>query len=186
MSTTVRLSLAEYDRMIACGVFDRRERLRLELIHGELRDMAPIGPDHEDILDLLLEWSMDEVPRQKIRVRVQNSIGFPPFDSAPEPDLVWVVKRSYRRGRPTAGDVLLVIEIADSSLRYDCGEKAALYAAAGIADYWVVNVPDRLIEVRRDPEQDGYRSIRAFRGEEEIQPLAVPGIVLRPTMLWPA
>ena len=117
------------------GLFDGENRRRIELIHGELREMNPIGPTHEEVVDRLNRWSIKHLPEDRVRVRVQNSIGLPALQSAPEPDIAWVVERDYSRGRPTAADVLLVIEVAESSLKNDIGEKADLYAAAGIADY---------------------------------------------------
>jgi hypothetical protein len=75
MSTVTHLTIAEYDRMIAAGAFDPRERNRLELIYGELRETTPIGSEHEVIVDELMEWSVLSLPRGKVRVRVQNSYG---------------------------------------------------------------------------------------------------------------
>ena len=136
MSTIAHLSLAEYDRMIERGVFDQGKRRRLEFIRGEIRDMTPIGSMHEVVVDRLNEWSMRNLPEGKVWVRVQNSIGLPSLESAPEPDIAWVARRDYSHGRPTAEDVLLIVEVAESSLAYDCGEKAELYAQAGIADLY--------------------------------------------------
>ena len=184
MSTIAHLSLAQYDQMIAAGVFDQRERLRLEFIEGEIREMTPIGPTHEVIVDALNDWSMGSLARGKVRVRIQNSIGLLQHESAPEPDVVWVARRDYSRKRPSAADVLLLIEVADSSLAYDAGEKADLYAAAGIADYWVVNVADRSIEVRRDPVGGRYRSLKTHLGDDEVRPLAFPEVALKPASLW--
>ena len=183
MSTIAHLTLAQYDRMIECGVFGRRGRQRLEFIRGEIREMNPIGSLHEVVVDRLNEWSFRSLPEGKVWVRVQNSIGLPSLESAPEPDVAWVVRRDYSRRRPTAADVLLVIEVAESSLEYDCGEKAELYAEAGIADYWVVNLPERSVEVRRGPEAGRYRNLQTHTGDEEIRPLAMPEVVLRPSML---
>ncbi|MFH1268413.1 MAG: Uma2 family endonuclease [Planctomycetota bacterium] len=184
MSTIARLSLAEYDRMVETGVFDQGQRRRLEFIQGEIREMAPIGSLHEEVVDRLTEWSFRELPEGKVRVRVQNSIGLPELESAPQPDLAWVGRRDYTQGRPVASDVLLVIEVAESSLAYDCGEKADLYAAAGIKDYWVVNLPDRSIEVRRDSGTGRYRSLQTYTGDDEVRPLAMPEIAIRPSALW--
>jgi len=78
-----------------------------------------------------------------------------------------------------------VIEVAESSLAYDRGEKAELYAAAGVADYWVVDLRDRTIEVRRDPAGGRYRTLRTHAGDDQIHPLAFPELTLRPAMLWP-
>lgn len=184
MSTLAHLTLADYDRMIEAGVFDRGRGRRLEFIRGEIREMNPIGSPHEEIVDRLAAWSFDSLPRGTIRVRVQNSIGLPGLESAPEPDLAWVVQRDYSRGRPTAEDVLLVIEVAETSLAYDTGEKAELYASAGIADYWVVDVASQAIEVHREPAGGRYRSLKTHTGDEEVRPLAMPDVVLRPTTLW--
>jgi Uma2 family endonuclease len=73
----------------------------------------------------------------------------PELDSAPQPDVAGVKVRTYRDRHPLPDEVLLLIEVADSSVDSDCGEKAALYAAAGIQDYWVVSLPERLIHVFR-------------------------------------
>jgi Uma2 family endonuclease len=115
---------------------------------------------------------------------VQNSIGIPALDSAPEPDLVWVARRDYRRGRPTAEDVLLVIEVSESTLRFDLGAKAELYATAGISDYWVVNISDRSIVVHRNPAAGRYRDVRTCRESEELHPLRMPEVKLCPAWLW--
>ncbi len=184
MSTIAHLTLSEYDRMIECGVFDHGARRRLEFIRGEIRDMAPIGSEHEEALDRLVAWSFRGVSEEDIRVRVQESIGLPSLESAPEPDLAWVVERDYSRGRPTAAGVLLVVEVAESSLAYDRGEKADLYAEAGLADYWVISLPARSIEVRRDPQGGRYRSLQVYSSHDELRPLAAPGAVLRSSMLW--
>ena len=146
--------------------------------------MNPIGALHEEIVARLTEWSMKIAPKKRVRVRVQSSIGLVEQESAPEPDLAWVVRRDYSGGRPTEADVLLVVEVAESSLAYDCGEKADLYAAAGIADYWVVNLPDHSIEVRRDPEKGRYRSLSTCRERQEVRPLAEPEAILLPASLW--
>ncbi len=186
MSTIARLSLAQYDRMIEHGVFDEEKQRRIEFIRGEIREMNPTGSRHEEIVERLAYWSIGSLPEDKVRVRTEHSIGLPEEESAPQPDVAWVAAGDYWEGRPDASDVLLVIEVSESSLAYDTGEKAALYAAAGIADYWVVNVPDRSIEVRRDPGASGYRSLQTFTGDDEVRPLAAPEIALRPAMLWPS
>jgi Uma2 family endonuclease len=184
VSTIARLTLADYDRMIQAGVFDQGRRRRLEFIRGEIREMTPIGSLHEVIVDRLTEWSLCNLPEGKLWVRVQNSIGLSSLESAPEPDLAWVRRRDYSTGRPTAKDVLLVIEVAESSLAYDTGEKAELYAAAGIPDYWVVDVSARAIEVRREPVGGRYRSLTTHTGDDEVRPLAVPEVALRPSILF--
>ncbi len=184
MSTAAHLSLADYDRIVERGVFDHGNRRRLEFIRGEIREMNPIGHRHEDVVDRLLRWTTNSLSEEKVRLRVQNSIGLPSLESAPEPDIAWVAARDYAECRPTAEDVLLIIEVAETSLAYDTTEKADLYAAAGIADYWVVDLDERMIEVRRDPVGGRYRSLQTYTGEEEVVPLAVPEVALQPAMLW--
>lgn len=184
MSMIARLSLSQYDRMIEHGVFDQGSRQRLEFIRGEIREMAPIGSQHEEVVDRLTSWSARVLPEAKVRLRVQNSLGLREVESAPEPDIAWVVQRDYTQARPTSADVLLVVEVASSSLAYDTGEKADLYAAAGIGDYWVVDLENSLVEVRRDPVAGRYRSMQTYSGEDEIRPLKLPEAVLRPVMLF--
>ncbi|MGQ0636991.1 MAG: Uma2 family endonuclease [Planctomycetaceae bacterium] len=186
MSTTTRLTVAQYDRMIAQGVFDETagKRPRIELIEGELLTMSPIGPRHEWIVDVLTEWSFESLPRRQLWVRVQNTVDIPELDSAPEPDITWVKRRHYRR-RPQSADILLIIEVADSSVDFDCGHKADLYAAAGIADYWVVNIPGQCLHVFRQPQSGRYGSREILRVGAEARPLGVPEVALPVTLLFP-
>jgi len=185
MSPVARLSLEQYDLLIQSGAFDARQRVRMELIHGELRDMAPIGPLHDEVVSRLTHWSIRAIDENRIRVRVQGAVGLPPVQSVPEPDVVWVAAKDYSAARPVPPEILLVIEVAESSLAYDTSEKARLYAAAEIPEYWVVNLPERSLEVRRDPASGHYRSLQTFSRDQEVQPLAAPSATLRPAMLWP-
>jgi len=178
-----KLSLEEYQRMIEAGVFAGARR-RLEFINGEIREMVPIGDPHAEVVDRLEEWSHESTRGKPIRVRIQNAIRLPHSASSPEPDVSWVVKRNYSRGKPSPQHILLIIEVADSSLPEDTGEKAVLYAEAGIRDYWVVNLPLQTIEVRRDPGPEGYQSLAVLSGNDELRPLACSEAVLVPATLW--
>ena len=184
MSAITRISLEQYDLMIEHGVFDGEHRRRVELIHGEIRDMTPIGPPHEDAVDLLNEWSMRNVRSGKVRVRVQNSIGLSELTSVPEPDIAWVACGSYSDARPSGKNVFLIIEVAKTSLKVDRGVKTELYAAAGINDYWIVNLQELCIEVFRDPHGGRYRSLQTFAGDQEVRPLTFPEVVLRPADIF--
>jgi Uma2 family endonuclease len=184
MSTTIHFTVEQYDRMIQAGVFPENGE-RFELIRGEIRKMVPPSPEHDDLIDVVAQWSFDSVNRAEVRVRVQTSLGLPSLDSVPLPDLSWVRQRSYRHRRPIPEDVLLVIDVSASTLAYDRGEKAELYSQAGVADYWIVNERDHTVEVHRDPGPDRYRTLRTYSGDEEVRPLAVPKAVLRPAILWP-
>jgi Uma2 family endonuclease len=120
MSTILKLTAEEYDSMIEKGAFDRLQR-RIELIRGELREMNPAGPVHEDYIDYLNRWSVSSTEASECVVRVQSSIDLD--DSRPEPDIAWLKSGRYAQRRPQAADVLLIIEVADSSLPDDFGER---------------------------------------------------------------
>jgi Uma2 family endonuclease len=185
MSTATRITLAEYDRMIAAGAFEGGvTRPRIELIDGELREMSPIGSQHELAIAVLAEWSFENRSKERVWIWVQCSIAIPHRNSAPQPDLAWVARKDYSPGHPEHPDVFLVIEVADSTVLYDCGEKADLYASAGIADYWVVNIPDRCIEVFRNPEGGRYQSRIISKPGDEIHALAFPQVTLPVGLLF--
>jgi len=180
-----RFTIEQYDRMIAAGIFENGlQGSRCELIHGEIRPMLPIGPVHEDMVDYLTRWSTKHTDEGQVRVRIQQSIGLPGASSAPQPDIAWVRQMSYRDSRPLSDNALLVIEVADTSIDYDTGEKADLYAAAGISDYWVVDVQNQSIEIRRDPANGRYRTLQTFARGDVVRPLLFPDIELPVDMLF--
>jgi Uma2 family endonuclease len=181
MSTATHISFDEYEQMANAGVLEGR---RIEYVRGEIREMSPKGNRHENIVDQLDEWSHESLRGQSVRIRVQNSIRLPEVATLPEPDIGWAVRKDYSRRKPGVEDLYLLIEVAESSLEYDMGEKAELYAAAGIRDYWVVDVAGERIVVHRDPAEGRYRRVRSFSASEEVRPLAFPEVVLRPVTLW--
>jgi Uma2 family endonuclease len=178
------ITLGMYDRMIAAGVFDPAEAQRLELIGGELHMMSPIGDRHADAVDWLARWSMLAVDPTAVLVRVQNPLAIPGSESAPQPDLAWVTFRRYADRRPLPEEVSLLIEVADTSLDFDVTMKAALYAAAGIADYWVIDLVSRAVIVFREPRSGGYESRSTHRGDQLVRPLARPDAALCPAELF--
>ena len=184
MSTALQISIAEYDRLTKKGFFEQLRHRRVELIRGEMRQMSPPGPRHEEVVDALSEWSHEQVDRTSVRVRVQSSIGLPDFDSVPLPDIAWVLRKTYRKARPEGSDLFLVIEVSDSSLNYDRGTKAKLFANAQIADYWVVNLRDECIEVFRDPQDGEYQSREVFDRGHTVRPLRFPKLKLSVTKLF--
>ncbi len=185
MSAIAKLTVKDYDRMIASGIFDGPNHRRIELIHGELREMSPIGLHHSMVVDALAKWSVSSSTEQPVHVRIQGPIGIPEFESAPEPDVAWLARKDYWNERPQPQDVSLIIEVAETSLEYDRGEKARLYAAAGIADYWIVNIPERCVEVFRQPQEGRYRSLQTFRTGDAVNPLQFPNVVLQVEKLFP-
>ena len=191
MSTSVKITVEEFDEMIARGDFLPKEEHRVELIRGEIvpidprGPMSPINPAHDDTVDELIEWSTERLPQGAIRLRIQGSMTIPELDSQPQPDLLWMVRKNYSKTRPRSEDILLLIEVSDSTLAKDRGEKSKLYAEAGIRDYWIVNIPDECIEIRRDPLGQTYRSITIYHRGQEVSPLAFPEVSLAVARLFP-
>ena len=172
MTTVAKLRGSDFDSMVERGAFDSLEPMKIELIHGELRFMNPAGPVHEGEIEYLTHWSCANTDRHQISVRVQSSINC--GDHRPEPDLAWVRKMPSRRIRPTNNDVLLLIEVSDSSLKQDLEEKADLYAAHGVGEYWVIDVDAEQVHVHRDPSDGRYRSLEAVGKPASIVPLCQP------------
>src|SRR4051794_40843536 len=126
MSTTVRIRYEQFEEMVRRGDFADTEE-RLELIFGEIRAMPAPDPPHEYATDTLNAWSFESLPRGTIWVRVQGSVGIPAVDSVPLPDRLWLRPLDYSKRRPLPEDVLLVIEVSDSTLSFDRGQNAKLY-----------------------------------------------------------
>ena len=175
---TLKLTLADYEHMVEKGAFDWLRDRRIELIRGEIREMMAPNPPHSLVLSNLTQWSYENVPKEEVIIRVQDPVGIPELDSAPQPDIVWVRRRDYSKRHPRSGDVLLIIEVSDATYDYDTGEKLELYAECGIKDYWVVNVKHYRIEVFRKPRRGVYSVHEEIDYESAVSPLAFPKIVL--------
>ena len=169
-----RFTTQDYELMIAAGTLSEDDRV--ELINGEIIDVSPIGPLHVDCVIRLTELLVPLVAGFA-RVSVQNPIRLP-NDSQPEPDITLLRQHHYRGALPAPDDILVVIEVADSTLAYDRETKLPLYAAAGIPEAWIVDLNAGIIERHTAPGGTGYRqTLRAERGEE-IASLTVPDIVI--------
>lgn len=179
MSIAAHFTIEQYEKMIAAGVFDDRDGRRIELFRGEIVEMSPIGDRHALAVDRLTRLSIQRLPAERAHVRIQGPLLLPEQESRPEPDVLWLTPGDYREA-PVANDVLLLIEVADATWTYDTREKAHLYAEAGIADYWAVNLVDSYVVVFREPGPKGYRSRREYRGGDEIHPLAFPELAICP------
>lgn len=154
MTTTQakRFTLAEYHKLTELGFFHEDDHI--ELINGEIIEMVAKGKAHETCLRKLLK----ELPKlvvDRATLQSQAPITLPP-KSEPEPDFAIIKNRDddYLSSHPQAADVLLVIEVADSSLGYDQDIKIPLYAQAGIADYWIFNLIDKHLECYSTPYQN--------------------------------
>lgn len=172
MSTTAKLSGAEFDAMVLKGAFDCVQSKKVELIHGEIRFRDPAGPLHDDLIDYLTRWSTKMTDDGFANVRVQ--CGFVCDDHRPEPDILWLKPKRYGKTKPTAADVLLLIEVADSSLLDDLREKADIYATAGVLEYWVVDINKKRIHVMSDSDRQSYRSIEIVASPCAASPRCLP------------
>lgn len=170
MSTTLKLTVAEYDAMVLKGAFDDLTQ-KIELINGEIQAMNPAGPIHDDYIQYLTTWSAKNTDPEFIQCRVQSGLSFPELDSRPEPDIAWVKARRYLDGHPTSDDVLLLIEVSYSSLKSDQQDKESLYARAGIVEYWIVDIVNQKIHVHRDPRDGVYGSVTVFELGQTLAPL---------------
>jgi Uma2 family endonuclease len=180
MSSLATFTLDEYQHMVACGAFVGPNEKRLELIRGELRILSPQGAAHAEMVAQLNDWSHSAVDPRRIRIRIQSSVELPSCVSQGEPDVVWAAARSYARRLPRPSDILLLMEVADSSLAFDLGEKLQLYGEAGVPKYWVVDIPNRQVHIFRNPQAGEYDSRDIFRCEPgvSIAPRLVPEAVL--------
>ena len=165
----------EYMRMAEVGILRREERI--ELIRGEILTMSPIGPRHCTFVDRFT-YLLVTALGARAWVRVQGTVRLFP-DTMPEPDLAILRRRDYSEAHPTPEDTLLVIEVAETSLAYDRGKKAALYAEAGIPEYWVADTDGEAVEVNREPDGQRYRQSTRLTGAATVSPVAFPDVVVR-------
>ncbi|MBI2760109.1 MAG: Uma2 family endonuclease [Chloroflexi bacterium] len=172
--TRRRFTVDEYHCMGDAGIL--REDERIELIEGDIVLMPPIGSDHMGGVNYLNQLLVLRLGDRAI-VSVQNPVRLS-SNTEPEPDFTVLKPRAdfYRTAIPTAADVLLLIEIARSSLRYDQRIKLPLYAAAGIPEVWIAALPTSRILVHREPSATGYRSITEHQRGDTIAPLAFPDV----------
>ncbi len=184
MSMTVRTTYEEFDATIRRGDLADTDN-RFELLFVEICVMPLPDPPHESAVDELNEWRIRSLPAGAARVRIQNTLGIPALDSVTLPDVAWMRRRDHSMQRPLPEDVLLVIEVSDTTLSIDRGKKAKIYAEAGIADYWIVNLPGRSVEVCRDPQGSSYRSLVVLTPGDEVRPLTFPEVALAVSRLFP-
>lgn len=167
-----RLTVDEYHRMAEAGVL--APDARVELIEGEVVDMAPIGSRHGSAVKRLNQL-FSAVVAQRAIVAVQDPLQLGDL-SEPEPDLMLLVPRDdfYAERHPTAADVLLLVEVSDTTARYDRQIKVPLYARHGVAEVWVVDLDARLLRVHRKPARGEYAQITTYAEPGLLAPLALP------------
>ncbi len=172
-----RFTVDEYHLMGEAGIFSEDDRV--ELIEGEIVEMTPIGDRHAGVVARLNRLFVERLGGRSI-VWPQNPVGLRVVRSVPQPDIALLRPRDdfYTTGRPEPADTLLVIEVMDTSVETDRGVKVPLYARAGIAEVWLVNLRADAIEVHREPTNAGYGDVRVLRRGERLSPLAFPDLTL--------
>jgi len=178
------ISVEEYLRMGEGNVF--APDARLELIEGEIIEMAPIGSPHAGTVAILTRL-FGRAARDAAVVWVQNPVRMGER-SMPQPDVVLLKPRAdmYTRSHPSAADVLLLIEVSDATLRFDVSTKVPLYAHAGVVETWVVDIENARVQVFRDPGADGYRTSFVVSGSNRVTSTVLPAIEIAASELFPA
>jgi Uma2 family endonuclease len=166
----------EYERMTEAGILSEDDRV--ELIEGEIVEMSPIGRRHAACVNRLNQVFTLRAGRDVI-VGVQNPVRLDEF-SEPEPDIALLRPREdfYEGAHPTPADVLLIVEVADTSVEYDRQVKVPLYARAGVVEVWLVDLSQETIEIFVRPVSGEYQSSRIVSRGETIEPQSVPRLSL--------
>ena len=169
-------TVAEFLQMAEAGVFDPDDRV--ELMDGIVLDMKPIRKPHGARISIVLQVLMDQIPRNIMKysrstIRLDDG-------SAPEPDIALLTPNASldRENIPGAEDILLIIEIADSTLPRDRTDKARRYAQSGIPELWILILASEEIKVHRQPAPEGYAGVQSYRRGDALTIQALPGIQL--------
>jgi Uma2 family endonuclease len=172
-----RISVERYQKMVAAGVLTKQDRI--ELIEGEMIDMAPIGSKHAAIAARLTQMLVMSVGESAI-VSPGGPVNLGNY-SEPQPDLLLLKYQSdfHENSLPVATDVLLVIEISDSTLAFDQTTKLNLYARYGVQEYWIVDVAANRVIAFRDPTPHGYGCKLELQASDAISPNALPNVALK-------
>jgi Uma2 family endonuclease len=171
-----RFTRADYHRMAQTGIL--KPDARVELIDGDIVEMNPIGRRHKASVDRLTRM-LDRNVGDAAIVRVQSSIALGDYGE-PEPDLVLLRFRAdfYAESDEVPDDILLVVEVADTSESYDRRTKAPQFAQSGIPELWIVDLNRAWVTRYLDPTSDGYATTQVFRRGESLSPLAFPSLMI--------
>jgi Uma2 family endonuclease len=172
-----KLTADEYERMGETGIFHEDDRI--ELLDGELYEMPPIGDGHIGKLNRTTSLFLRRLGDRAV-ISPQNPIRLSDY-SEPQPDIAVLKPRAdyYETGKARPDDVLLLIEIAESSLDYDRQTKLPRYAADGIIEVWIVNLVAEQVEVYRAPSGEAYTVSSVHRRGDSLSPLAFPDLIIR-------
>ena len=171
-----RFDVGEYHRMAETGILTPEDRV--ELIEGEIVDLAPIGSAHGGTTIRLTSLVARAVAEGRVLASIQAPLRLDPHNE-PQPDLMLLRPRAdfYRDSHPTPTDVLLLVEVADSSLAFDRGPKLALYARHGVPEVWLIDLPGRTVEICREPGPEGYGARQRLMSGS-VTPVLVSGLAV--------
>jgi Uma2 family endonuclease len=169
--------------MVDAGILSEDDRV--ELIHGEILTMSPIGPPHNGSV-IRANNALFRIVGDRALVAAQGAIRLSDYDE-PQPDILLLRPRDdcYSSGHPAAADIFLIVEMADSSLDYNQSVKLELYAAAGVPEYWIADIPADCIRTFRDPEGGVYRTTGQIRRGEACTPRLLEGCPIPASALLP-
>jgi Uma2 family endonuclease len=176
MSAPLRLTLRDYHAMIERGGFDPVWHKHIELIHGKLYQSPAPTPLECSVTSHLLQWLWDRLG-ETCCIRCRAPITIISTESEPEPDVLVAVEAEYGDRHPYPEDSLLVVQVSATTLDFDVTTKAELYARAGIVDYWVVDLVNRIVHVFREPSAAGY-AVHERVTAGDVSPLAFPQVKL--------
>jgi Uma2 family endonuclease len=174
--TKHRFTVDQYYKMGEVGILGLEQRT--ELIEGEIIEMSPIGTKHAACLSKLADALHDRA-RNLALVRQQNPIRLSD-QSEPQPDIAVVKERQdyYLESHPIPTEIFLLIEVADSTLKYDRNVKVPLYAKAGIPELWIANLEAQVFEVYRQPNETGYQQVQIYGKGAIINLLMLPDVAI--------
>jgi Uma2 family endonuclease len=178
-----KLSIEDFHQMGRAGIL--RDDSRVELIEGDLIDMAPIGSLHASVVSTLSMFFARQVGELAI-VSTQNPVSLPP-ENEPQPDIALLKPNTdrYRSALPTGADVLLIVEVADTTVEYDREIKLPLYARHGIPEVWLIDLKGGVLEIYLEPTAKGYRKLLQPARGETITPVLANEVRLPLTEIWP-
>lgn len=171
----LRFSVDEYYKMYELGLIKDFEKA--EIIDGELIKKMGIGDRHAAAVNFLNRFFVLNVS-ELVQVSIQNPLRLNDFDE-PEPDVVLADLTKYDGKRhPRPEETMLVVEVSDTSLRFDRNQKIPLYAEAEISEVWIVNLPNNLVEVHQDPSAGIYQTTKIFRPGDTVVSSVLPNLTL--------
>ena len=181
--TRRRFTVDEYYAMADAGILNENDRV--ELLDGDIIRMPPIGDWHQASVDQL-NHHLNQLLNERAIVRVQGPTRLNP-NSEPQPDVLLMRWRNdfYRGGHPNPTDVLLLIEVSDTTIDYDRNKKLSAYAHAGIPEVWIISREDRRIESYTEPSEGRYSNVRHASASEMIAPQAFPDVALEVGRFFP-